>query len=127
MIPLSLARLEGCPSYILSLLHYVDISDSLEYLGLWLGRSSLSDFFISDVLSCAGCFPALQDLFVHIPIGPDTHALACPKHLQPCFIKYLMLHIQDSDILVCSFTCPLFLAEESFSHIVHSGYPLSWP
>ena len=127
VIPLSLARLEGCPSYILSLLHYVDISDSLKYLGLWLGRSSLSDFFISDVLSCAEHFPALQELFVHVPIGPDTHALACPKHLQPCFVKYLMLHIQDSDILVHSFTCPLFPAEESFSHIVHSGYLLSQP
>ena len=127
MIPLSLARLEGCPSYILSLLHYVDISDSLKYLGLWLGRSSLSDFFISDVLSCAERFPALQELFVHVPIGPDTRALACPKHLQPCFVKYLMLHIQDSDILVHSFTCPLFPAEESFSHIVHSGYLLSQP
>ncbi|KIM52110.1 hypothetical protein SCLCIDRAFT_141931, partial [Scleroderma citrinum Foug A] len=68
VIPLSLARLEGCPSYILSLLCYVNISNSLKYLGLWLGRSSLSNFFISDVLSCTECFPALQDLFVHIPI-----------------------------------------------------------
>jgi len=126
-IPLSLSRLEGCPSYILSLLRYADISNNLEYLGLWLGRSSLSDFFISDILSCTEHFPALQDLFVHIPIGTDTHALAFPKHFQACFVKYLMLHIQDSDILVHSFTCPLFLAEESFSHIVHSGYPLSQP
>jgi len=126
-IPLSLSRLEGCPSYILSLLRYADISNNLEYLGLWLGRSSLSDFFISDVLSCTEHFPALQDLFVHIPIGTDTCALAFPKHFQACFVKYLMLHIQDSDILVRSFTCPLFPAEESFSHIVHSGYPLSRP
>ena len=126
-IPLSLTRLEGCPSYILSLLRYVNICNNLKYLGLWLGRLSLSDFFILDVPSCTEHFPTLQDLFVHIPIGMDTRALACPMHFQSCFVKYLMLHIQDSDILVRPFTCLLFPAEESFSHIVHSGYPLSQP
>ncbi|KAI5990701.1 hypothetical protein EDC04DRAFT_1376277 [Pisolithus marmoratus] len=47
----SLTRLEGSPSHILSLLHYAYIPGTLEYLGIQLGASSLTDCFLSDVLS----------------------------------------------------------------------------
>ena len=126
-IPLFLARVEGCPSYILSLLPYADISDTLKYLGLWLGQSSLSNLFIWDVLSCTEHFPALQDLFVHFPIGMDCHALGFPQHFQLCFVKILntsYLRFQYT----CAFIClPSTIPNWVFCCIVHSSYLLSWP
>ncbi|KAI5987240.1 hypothetical protein EDD15DRAFT_2372686 [Pisolithus albus] len=96
----SLTRLDGPPSYILSLLRYAYIPGTLEYLGLRLGASSFTDCFLSDVLLCTEHLPGVNELSVRIPAEADLRALALPENrARTCLVrvKDLTLWILNSE------------------------------
>ncbi|KAI5981093.1 hypothetical protein EDC04DRAFT_2617656, partial [Pisolithus marmoratus] len=99
----SLARLDGSPSYILSLLHYAHIPGILEYLGVRLEASSFTDCYLSDVLSCVEHLTGVGELFIRIPAEADPRALVSLENSsRPCPVKvrdltFWVLHSKPDD------------------------------
>ena len=105
----SLTKLDGTPSYILSLLRYAHVPSNLKYLGIQLDQSTLGDSLLSDILFCTEHFPGLDELCVYIPEGVDPRALALPNNHSPtCLVKDLTLHMNDRTIVRKPIPCLLF-------------------